>query len=169
MEGAEGGEVGRAEAGHGALHGLEGLALHGAGLGVEFVGIADEALQGGLGEEGGNADAGVALGHARGPLGGALAPQKFRAQGAMVDVGFRAPALYFGRGGEEDANVVEHRGGAHLLRVKLRGPRGAQLLGQEGHGAGMAHINIPEAGAFGIIFVNNPLVVHQMSRTVFQP
>ena len=148
-EAVEGGEVFGAEAGNGGFDALEGVALPVAGLGVELVGNADEALKARFGHVGRNADSCVALGHACGPFGRSLAAQKVGSERPVVDVGLGAVAVDGGRGGQENADVMEHRGGAHLLGVKLGSRLGAHLLGQVGDREGMAHINIPK-GRYGI-------------------
>ena len=76
LEGVEAGEVFGAESGHGCFDGGEGFALHGAGFGVEFIGIADEAFEFGLGDHLAESGSGVSFGYTGGPFRGSFAAEE---------------------------------------------------------------------------------------------
>jgi len=77
------------------------------------------------------------------------------AEGAVVDVGGCAVAVDAGSVGHEYAYVVEHGCRAYFVFVerKLFAPCRGQ--GFVGHLQGMLHINIPQACARGIVFVDD--------------
>ena len=114
MEGVEAGEVFRAEFCHGGFNVGEGFALHGAGFGVEFVGVADEALEFRFGDHLAESGTGVAFGHPGGPFGCSFTAQQVGAQRAVGDVRFGALAVDSRGIAEEDTDVVEHGGGFNL-------------------------------------------------------
>ena len=163
-----------AKASHGGLNGSKRFFVGGMALRIELVGVADDLLFERLGQEVfvgqrqmlrnnlllREARTGMAFANA-GMLRIAFAAQYLGANAAMADVGFGAKTCYSWRITAKDADVVEHGGFDEELPIELQ--LGMALTNQHStlhDERAVGDKNIPKSIGFGIIFVDNLLIVH---------
>ena len=163
-----------AKASHGGLNGSKRFLVGGMALRIELVGVADDLLFERLGQEVfvgqrqmlrdnlllREARTGMAFTNAS-MLWIAFTAQYLGTNATMTDVGFGAKTCYSGRMAAKDADVVEHGGFDEERPVELQ--LGMALTNQHStlhDERAVGDKNIPKSIGFGIIFVDNLLIIH---------